>query len=45
MQIGPVLSSADEIDFMIHGLFQYSFFGHEVWITTSQVCILVVMLI
>ncbi len=45
MQIGPVLSSADEIDFMIHGLFKYSFFGHEVWITTSHVCILIVMLI
>ncbi len=45
MQIGPVLSSADEIDFMNHGLFQYSFFGHEVWITTSHVCILIVMLI
>lgn len=45
MQIGPVLSSADEIDFMIHGLFQYSFFGHTVWITTSHVCILIVMLI
>lgn len=45
MQIGPVLSSADDIDFMIHGLFQYSFFGHEVWITTSHVCILIVMLI
>ena len=45
MQIGPVLSSANEIDFMIHGLFQYSFFGHEVWITTSHVCILIVMLI
>ena len=45
MQIGPVLSSADDIDFMIHGLFQYSFFGHEVRITTSHVCILIVMLI
>ena len=45
MLIGPVLSSADGIDFMIHGLFQYSFFGHEVWITTSHVCILIVMLI
>ena len=30
---------------MIHGLFKYSFFGHEVWITTSHVCILIVMLI
>ncbi len=45
MQIRPVLSAADEIDFMIHGLFQYNFFGHEVWITTSHVCILIVMLI
>ena len=45
MQIGPLLSSADGIDFMIHGLFKYSFFGHEVWITTSHVCILIVMLI
>ena len=40
-----MLSSADNIDFMIHGLFKYSFFGHEVWITTSHVCILIVMLI
>lgn len=45
MQIGPLLSSADGIDFMIHGPFKYSFFGHEVWITTSHVCILIVMLI
>ena len=45
MQIGPLLSSAYNIDFMIHGLFKYSFFGHEVWITTSHVCILIVMLI
>ena len=45
MQIGPLLSLADNIDFMIHGLFKYSFFGHEVWITTSHVCILIVMLI
>lgn len=37
-------SSADKIDFMIHGLFSYSLFGHEVWITTSHVCILIVML-
>lgn len=33
------------IDFMIHGLFKYKFFGHEVWITTSHVCILIVMLV
>ena len=39
-----LLSGADDIDFMIHGLFSYNLFGHEVWITTSHVCILIVML-
>ena len=36
---------ADDIDFMIHGLFSYQLFGHTVWITTSHVCILLVMLV
>ena len=40
-----VLTAADDIDFMIHGLFSYELFGHEVWITTSHVCILIVMLL
>ena len=40
-----ILLSADNIDFMIHGIFKYSFFGHEVWITTTHVCILIVLLI
>ena len=34
MEHGILLSGADNIDFMIHGVFKYSFFGHEVWITT-----------
>ena len=38
-------SGADNIDFMIHGLFSYRLFGNEVWITTSHVCILIVMLV
>lgn len=38
-------SSADDIDFMIHGIFSYKIFGHTVWITTSHVCILIVMLV
>lgn len=38
-------SSADDIDFMIHGIFSYELFGQTVWITTSHVCILIVMLI
>ena len=45
MEHGILLSGADNIDFMIHGVFQYSFFGHEVWITTTHVCVLIVMLI
>jgi F-type H+-transporting ATPase subunit a len=35
--------SADNIDFMIHGIFSLRIFGQEVWITTSHVCILIVM--
>lgn len=38
-------SAADDIDFMIHGLFSYEIFGQTVWITTSHVCILIVMLV
>ena len=38
-------SGADSIDFMIHGIFSYQLFGHTVWITTSHVCILIVMLV
>ncbi|MCM1326464.1 MAG: F0F1 ATP synthase subunit A [Bacteroidales bacterium] len=45
MEHGILLSGADNIDFMVHGIFQYSFFGHQVWITTTQVCLLIVMLI
>ncbi|MBR5766284.1 MAG: F0F1 ATP synthase subunit A [Lachnospiraceae bacterium] len=39
----PLLLSGD-VDFMIKGIFSYSFFGHEVWITTTHVCMLIVML-
>lgn len=38
-------ASADNVDFMIHGIFSYELFGHTVWITTSHVCILIVMLV
>lgn len=38
-------ASADNIDFMIHGLFSFQLFGQEVWITTSHVCIAIVMLV
>lgn len=33
-----------DVDFMIHGIFSYELFGHTVWITTSHVCIFIVML-
>ena len=36
-------SNADNIDFMIHGIFSIEIFGQEVWITTSHACILIVM--
>ncbi len=39
-----LMSSAGDIDFMIHGLFSYELFGQTLWITTSHVCFLIVML-
>ena len=45
MRHGILLSSGADIDFMIHGIFKYKFFGHEVWITTTHVSVLIVMLI
>ena len=45
MEHGILLSGGSDVDFMIHGVFQYSFFGHQVWITTSHICVFIVMLI
>ena len=42
---GILLSAADDINFMVNGIFKYKFFGHEVWITTTHVSLLFVMLI
>ena len=40
-----ILLSADgEVDFMVYGIFSYSFFGHKVWITTTHVCSLIVFI-
>lgn len=44
MDMGILLSADQEVDFMIHGIFSYSFFGHQVWITTTHVCCLIVLL-
>ena len=35
-----ILLSGGDIDFMVHG-----FFGHKVWITTTHICLLIVVLI
>ena len=45
MTEGILMASTDNIDFMIHGIFSYEIFGQTVWITTSHVCILIVMLL
>ncbi len=45
MMQGILLSAGSDIDVMVHGLFRYSFFGHEVWITTTHVSLLIVMLL
>jgi F-type H+-transporting ATPase subunit a len=36
---------SEDIDFMIHGIFQVNFFGQKVWITDSHACIVIVMAI
>ncbi len=45
MAHGILLSGSTEVDVMVHGLVKYSFFGHEVWITTTHVSLLLVVLI
>lgn len=45
MEHGILLSASSDIDVMVHGLLKYSFFGHEVWITTTHVSLLIVMII
>ncbi|MCQ2549642.1 MAG: F0F1 ATP synthase subunit A [Lachnospiraceae bacterium] len=40
-----ILLSADNIDFMIHGVFSYELFGQTVWITTTHVCVFIVLLL
>ena len=42
---GILLSADNDVDFMIHGVFQYHFLGHPVWITTTHVCVLIVLLL
>ena len=43
-RIWEVSRLTGDVDFMIRGIFSYELFGHTVWITTSHVCIFIVML-
>ena len=38
---GILLSADQEVDFMVHGVFSYKWFGHTVWITTTHVLSLI----
>ena len=42
--MNSVLLAAD-VDFMIKGIFSYQIFGQTVWITTTHVCLLIVLLL
>ena len=42
---GLLLSQGAEVDFMIHGVFSYQLFGQEFWITTTHICMLIVLLV
>lgn len=41
---GILLSGAANLDFMVHGVFSYELFGQTVWITTTHICLLIVIL-
>ena len=45
MAQGILLTAETEIDFMIHGVFSYNFFGNKVWITTTHMCMLIILLV
>ena len=40
-----LLTASSDVDVMAHGVLKYDFFGHEVWLTTTHVSMLFVMLI
>lgn len=45
MAQGILLTAENEIDFMIKGVFSYNFFGTEVWITTTHMSVLIVLMV
>lgn len=40
-----LMASGADIDIMVHGLISYEVFGQTCWITTTHVCLLIVMII
>ncbi|HIX67736.1 MAG TPA: F0F1 ATP synthase subunit A [Candidatus Anaerostipes excrementavium] len=46
MMGAPMIAAAsgNDVDFMVHGLIPLKFFGHQVWITTTHVTTLIVMI-
>ena len=42
--MNPILLASEDLDFMIHGVVPYHLFGQELWITTTHVCLLLVIL-
>lgn len=45
MNHAVLMASGTDIDIMVHGLIPYEVFGQTCWITTTHVCVLIVMLI
>lgn len=43
--MNPLILASEDLDFMIHGVFSYHLFGQELWITTTHVCLLLVILV
>ncbi|MEG0971663.1 MAG: F0F1 ATP synthase subunit A [Lachnospiraceae bacterium] len=44
MNSAILLSNAADVDFMVHGVFPFELFGQKLWITTTHVSLLIVML-
>lgn len=40
---GNLIAAAGKVDFMIHGLIRYRLFGHEFYLTTTHISVLIVM--
>lgn len=45
MNVSALLLAGGDVDFMIKGLFSYELFGQTLWITTSHVCLMIVILL